>query len=124
VAEFLKYDKYKENRVNFSAFQQVMNNLELPTYLNNGKTLSLLFQEMGGQDNTINYKTFIEKLRTFRYDWDARRGEFMDEQVSTWRNPIVAEKTAKGLLKEPTPELRTRKEEKKRTVDSAVILDI
>jgi Ca2+-binding EF-hand superfamily protein len=71
-AALVKGDKKKGGLVGFEAFCEVMNDMSLPYCFSNEKHWRMLYTDMGGTDEGINYSAFITKVKEADIKEDTR----------------------------------------------------
>ncbi|CAG9333669.1 unnamed protein product [Blepharisma stoltei] len=86
AAQLIRRDKNKTGKVNFEYFANILNNMDLPTSIANEKHWKLLYMDMGGNDEGLNYRDFIDKLNEFDQSNAARL-----EEIGPPVNPLIQE---------------------------------
>lgn len=64
-ASLTKADKRRSGIVNFDSFCDVMNNMSLPHTFSNEKYWKILYNELGGGPDGIDYASFVDQVKSF-----------------------------------------------------------
>lgn len=87
ASQFIRKDKNKIGKLSFENFANILNNMDLPNSITNEKHWKLLYTDMGGSEQGLDYRHFVEKLNAFDETTMTRL-----EEAQPAINPLIKER--------------------------------